>query len=110
MRASFVAQAMCGVTIQFFACSKGLSSDGGSLESTSTAAPARYPSLSASARSCSITSGPREELMRNEPGFILDNDEALIIPRVCGNSGQCKLTTSAVDISSSTSHQRKPGH
>jgi hypothetical protein len=56
-----------------------------------------------------MMSGPREVLMRNEPGFILDKDAALIIPRVSGNSGQCKLTTSAADISSSTSHQRKPG-
>ena len=30
MRPSLVAHAMCGVTRQFFACNKGLSSDGGS--------------------------------------------------------------------------------
>lgn len=48
--------------------------------------------------------------MRNALGLILDNDAELIIPRVCGKSGQCKLTTSATAISSATPHQRKPGH
>src|SRR4030095_3128694 len=50
-RASLAAQAMCGVTRQFFAVSNGLLAAGGSMDRTSTPAPAITPELSASARS-----------------------------------------------------------
>ena len=39
VRAFWVAHAMCGVTMQFFAHKTGLSGEAGSLESTSTAHP-----------------------------------------------------------------------
>jgi hypothetical protein len=53
MRAFFVAYAMCGVTMQFFALQRGLAEAGGSVQSTSTAAPAIRPEFRASARSFS---------------------------------------------------------
>jgi hypothetical protein len=56
--ASFVAQAICGVIMQFLAVKSGLSFGGGSKESTSIPAPAITPLLSASARSSSTIIGP----------------------------------------------------
>src|SRR5262245_20633479 len=50
-RASLAAQAICGVTRQFFAASSGLLAAGGSTDSTSTPAPAITPEFSASAKS-----------------------------------------------------------
>ena len=49
--ASLVAQAICGVIRQFLALSSGLSSAGGSIETTSSPAPAIRPLFNASARS-----------------------------------------------------------
>jgi hypothetical protein len=31
----------------------------------------------------------REVFIRKQLGFIFDNDAALMMPRVCGNSGEC---------------------
>ncbi len=48
IKASFVANAMCGVAIKFFAFSKGCSSAiGCSVSNTSTPAPAILPSFKA---------------------------------------------------------------
>ena len=47
VRASFVAQAMCGVTMQFFADKRGLEAMGGSTESTSSAAPGDHAFIQA---------------------------------------------------------------
>src|SRR5579872_4898303 len=58
--ASRVAHAMCGVTMQCFARRRGFDFGGGSVESTSSAAPAIVPALSASARSSSTIRLPRE--------------------------------------------------
>jgi hypothetical protein len=85
VRASFVAQAMWGVTIQ------------------SWHATGDYRDLAA-------REGSTRRIDDKCPGFILDKDAALIIPRVCGSGGQCKLTSSATGINYSTLHQRKPDH
>lgn len=47
-----------------------VSACGGSVDSTSTPAPSRWPRFRASARSASFTTGPRDVLMRMEPGCI----------------------------------------
>src|SRR5690625_7810946 len=64
VRASFVAQAICGVMMQFSAESSGLSAEGGSVESTSNPAPAICSRLSASAKSCSSINCPLEVLIK----------------------------------------------
>src|SRR5205823_14290950 len=69
--ASFVAHAMCGVIMQFFALKSGLSFGGGSTESTSIPAPAITPLFSASARSSSTMIGPLEVFRRNAELFIV---------------------------------------
>jgi len=73
-RAAPVAQAMCGVIRQFRAVSSGLSTEGGSTESTSSPAPAICPDSSAAARSRSTTSAPRPVLIRKAPRFIPASD------------------------------------
>src|SRR5436190_19249157 len=93
-RAARVAQAMCGVTRQFFARNNGLPAGGGSTERTSTAAPAMRPEFSASASACSSTSPPRLVLSKNAVGFIKASRFALTRLLVLGVSGQCRLTTS----------------
>src|SRR5690606_19521151 len=70
-RASGVAQARCGVMTIRGADNSGLSSDGGSLDRTSTAAPAITPSRKARARSASLTSPPRAVLSKTARRFIV---------------------------------------
>ena len=101
-RLSRAAQLMCGVMMQFFAVSSGLSGRIGSTETTSSPAAYTRPRFSASAKSCSITSGPRPLLMRMTPGFIRSMLCRLMRPSVCGVSGQFRLITSAFASSSSS--------
>ena len=101
--ASLVAQEMWGVMMQFFAVRRTLSALMGSVETTSTAAAASFPEFSASARSCSTTSGPRLLLMRIAPSFIFAMFSLLMMPWVEGNSGQCRNTKSDCFKSSSSS-------
>ena len=107
-RASFVAQAICGVMKQFFAVSKGLVYWGGSEESTSSPAAAITPLFSASARSFSFTKGPRPVFIRMAVGFIRARRSALTSSLVSGVRGQCRLTTSHSRNSSSSSIFRIP--
>ena len=93
-RASNVAHAMCGVIWQLRAVSSGLSGAGGSVESTSTAAAAICPLLSASASACSSMSGPRPVFISIAVGFICASAAAFIKWRVLSDSGQCRLTIS----------------
>ena len=86
--ASFVAQEMCGVIMQFLAFKSGLSAFIGSVDTTSTAAAYTLPLSRASARSYSLTSGPRLLLIRITPSFILLMFSLLMIPSVSGKSGQ----------------------
>jgi hypothetical protein len=62
-RASVVAHALCGVIRQFLAVRSGFVGSGGSVESTSRAAPAIRPEFSAAARSASSIRGPRDVLI-----------------------------------------------
>ena len=93
-RASKVAQAICGVIMQFFADNKGLSFCGGSFERTSNPAPANSLLLRASAKSGSTIKPPREVFIKNAEDFINLILSLLIIPSVSFVSGQCKLITS----------------
>lgn len=68
--------------IQFFALSKGLSLRMGSVETTSTSAAATLPLFSASARSCSMMSNPRELFIIITPSFILAMFGRLMMPCV----------------------------
>ena len=102
-RAAALAQAMCGVMQQFRAVSSGLSARGGSCESTSSPAAKMVPLFSASARSCSLTSGPRPVLMRMALGFICFKRAALTSSRVESVRGQCRLMMSQWAKSSSSS-------
>lgn len=100
---SLVAQAMCGVIKQFLAWKSGWSIGGGSMAKTSIPAPRIRSSFSASASACASINPPREVLIINAEGFIKASDWALIRCSVCGVNGQCKLTISACDKSSSCS-------
>ena len=104
-RAATVAQAMCGVMMQFLAAKSGLSAGIGSRAATSRAAPAITPPFRAQARSCSFTSPPREVLTRSAWGCIRASRAAFTIPSFSAFSGQCRLTTSALAKSSSSSSQ-----
>ncbi len=106
-RAASVAQAMCGVMMQFLADSRGLSMWMGSADTTSTAAPAMRSALRASARSCSTTRPPRAVLMSNALGFIRSSSARSTRPLVESVWGQCRETTSAAAKSSSSSSHRK---
>src|SRR5207302_1742156 len=81
-RASWVAQAMWGVIRQRGAVNNGLSARIGSVETTSTAAPARRPLLRASTRSSSTTRPPRAVLMSRAPGLSRCNRSRLTSPAV----------------------------
>ena len=98
-----VAQAMCGVTWQFLAASRGLSGSAGSTCSTSTPAPAICSALRASASACWSTIGPRLVLIRKALFFMSERRWALTSVSVSGVSGQCRLTTSLALKSVSTS-------
>ena len=89
------AQAIWGVIIIFLAPRRGLSSRIGSVDTTSTAAPLTFPLSSASLKSFSTIRGPLEVLMIFTPSFIFAMESLLMIPSVDGNSGQCRLMTSA---------------
>ena len=71
---------MCGVMMQFFAVSRGLSARMGSVETTSKPAKATLPLFRASARSCSTTICPRLLLMMMTPSFILAMFSLLMMP------------------------------
>lgn len=94
-RARLVAQAMWGVTIQFSACDRGFAG-----QHIHCCRSGQVPMVEG------VREIPSDDerstcRIRNALGFILDNDAALIIPRVCGKSGQCRLTPSAADNNSS---------
>src|ERR1022692_3124423 len=107
-RAARVAQARCGVMMQFLAVSSGLSAGGGSVDRTSRPAPAMRPEFSASASASSSTRRPRLVLSSKAVGFISDRRRALTRFAVCGVSGQCRLTTSLSRkrVSSSTARTK----
>src|SRR5688572_17974396 len=69
-RASLLIHAIWGVIMQFFAFNNGLVSPGGSVETTSSAAPAIVPLFNASAKSFSFTNWPLAVLMIKAVGFI----------------------------------------
>ena len=100
-RASFDAQAMCGVMMQLSRPVSRLPSRGGSVASTSTAAPPTLPLRSASRRAASSTSGPRAVLMRITPSFIFAMVSRLISPLLSARRGQCREITSLRRSSSS---------
>src|ERR1044071_301060 len=79
---------------QFLAVRRGLVEAGGSLDKTSRPAPAIFPEFKAWARAASSIKSPRLVLSRKALGFIQESRSALISARVCGVSGQCRLTTS----------------
>jgi len=108
-RAARVAQAKCGVMRQFLAVSSGLSARGGSVDSTSRAAPARRLEFKASARAGSSTRGPRLVLRRKAVGFISDRRRASTRFAVCGVSGQWRLTTSLSRRAFRDRRKRTPG-
>jgi hypothetical protein len=110
-RAFRVAQATCGVMMQFFAVSSGFDAGGGSTVSTSSPAPASRPAFSAAARSASFTSAPRAVFKSSADGFISPIRLASIISFVSGVSGQCRLTTSLSrnSVSRSTHSGPVPG-
>ena len=79
---------------QFFALRSGLSARMGSSDTTSSPAAYTFPLFSAAARSSSTMSGPRELFRRITPSFIFAMLSRLMIPRVFGKSGQCRVITS----------------
>ena len=87
-RAARVAQAWCGVMMQFLALSNGLFAGGGSTASTSNPAPAICPLFKASASACSSINWPRLVFSRNAVGFIVRNRSAFTNFAVSGVSGQ----------------------
>ena len=68
-RAARVAHAMCGVMTQLRAVSSGLSTDGGSCDSTSSPAPAISPAASPRVIAFSSITSPREVLIITAEGF-----------------------------------------
>lgn len=97
---------MWGVMRQFFACSRGLSVAGGSVESTSSPAPASLPLFRAFASACSSTTGPRLVLIKIAPSFILSKAAAFIIPWVSGVRGQWQVMMSLFASTVSASANR----
>ena len=73
----------------------------GSSHSTSREAAAILPLFNASARSCSLTIAPRAVLTNTALLFISDKASELIIPKVLSVSGQCIVSTSALERASS---------
>ena len=100
-RVSNAAHAMCGVIKQFFAVSNGLSFAGGSVDSTSTPAPAIFPEFSASARAFSSTTGPREVFMINAVFLHLLRNSAFTVFSVSFVRGQWNVIMSAFSARSS---------
>ena len=91
--ASSVEAARCGVTITLSSSSSG--PEYGSLENTSSAAPASFPLPSASTSASSSTSSPRAAFTRRVPSRIWAKTSRLTIPRVSGPSGRCSVRNSA---------------
>ena len=97
VRASFDAQAMCGVMYRRSSSaifSNGLSLRIGSLESTSSAAQAIRPSRRAQQRSRSFTIEPRPTLIRIAFRFMLANVSIFIRFSVASFNGAWMETTS----------------
>lgn len=69
-RASLVAQAICGVIIQWGAFKRGLSAGGGSADNTSSAAPVIWPACNEAARSVSFIKAPRAVFIKYAEGFM----------------------------------------
>ena len=90
-------------------CSSGLPAAGGSTESTSRPAPAMRPAFSASARSWSTTSGPRDVLIRNGRGLHQREgarvDHAARFRETAASAGSPRRLRAAL---LPTSAQRKP--
>src|SRR6266542_979028 len=82
--------AVCGVATTLGSRSSGESNASGSLEKTSSPAPARRPSSSAATRAGSSTSGPRATLIRNALGFSKRSRRSSMMPCVC--SFRCRWT------------------
>ena len=78
----------------------------GSTSSESSAAPAIFPDLSASAQAASLTMPPRAELTRIAVSFIFSKAAASIMSIVEGSLGQCSEITSASAIRVSRSTRR----
>ena len=99
VKAESLAHATWGVINKFgcvFAASQSASSlAGGSLTSTSNAAPANLPLCSACSKSASLIKPPRPVLIKQAFGFIKASVLALISCSVCGVRGQCSEMTSA---------------
>ena len=89
-RASFVAQAMCGVINALGCAKRGLSSEGGSAHITSAPYPPNCPFSKASATSASLMSCPRPVFTNKAPFFILFSVALFIISKVSAVKGQCK--------------------
>ena len=85
---------MCGVMMQFFAFSRGLSARMGSVETTSSPAKATLPLFRASARSCSTTICPRLLLRMITPSFILAMFSLLMMPTLKSAKGIWSASTS----------------
>ena len=73
----------------------------GSLSNTSIAAPATWPDLTASAKSCSLMIPPRAQFIKRTPFFILAILSLLSMPFVFGVSGICTVIKSDCLINSS---------
>ena len=93
-RASFVAQAMWGVRIQFGASLRGLSVAIGSRQTTSAPYAPTLPHSSACRISASFTSGPRAVLMIITPSFIRARVCRFIRFSVSSVKGVCNEMTS----------------
>ena len=78
----------------------------GSVGWTSTAAPARWPERSASARALWSKTEPRERLRKNERGRIAANSSSPKKPVFSGRPSTCSETTSTRESSSSRVSQR----
>lgn len=98
-------QEICGVIMQFLALRRGLFASIGSVDTTSTAAPATLPEFRASARSPSLIRPPRALLTIKTPSFIFAMFLAFISSLFSALSGQCK--TMASDFSKSSSRLTK---
>ena len=106
--ASDVDAPRCGVSTTLGAARSGLSEAIGSTEYTSTAAPARWPECSASARAASSTIPPRATLRTIAPGFVASSWALPMSPRVCDVSGVWTVMTSARCRSSVMPTRRAP--
>ena len=105
---SQVGPAVCGVIVMFSTFSSGLSLDGGSSTITSRPAPTMRLVMSALCSAISSTTGPRQVLTRMAVGFMRLSWRSEIMSLVIDVSGTCRVTTSDILSSSSSSTKRTP--